>query len=208
MSPIRNNGPQIFYLRTRFSFGKFLGKSLYEVISMGESNYISWLIAIKNPIFILHPETIEILNYHDFFNDLHISVNIRGEAIPLRDLNLSKEDIITYLKATYDEYIKDPIDYEKKVKRYKHLPPWDSGRYFRIDGVNEANLRLLQEEYEGFFFPYQNEYDGYIGTYQDEYMDFENDEPIEFGSSRDRNENPWLDILPDDEAEDAYWNTQ
>jgi len=27
------------------------------------------------------------------------------------------------------------------------------------------------------------------------------------GSSKDPSENPWLGILPDDEAEDAYWNT-
>lgn len=193
-------------------FGKFGGKSLYEVISMGESNYIAWLIAAKNPRFILHPETVEILNYHDFFNDLHITVNVKGDTIPLTDLNLSKIDIHTYLKATYDEYVKDPIGYEKKIKRFMRLRPGDSGYYLRIDGVNEASFNILQDEYydEDIINPSCRDYEYYDfhESTPNNFEDYDYDEPVEWGSSRDPNENPWLDILPDDEAEDAYWNTQ
>lgn len=174
--------PQIYNFDTRFNFGKHKGRSLTDILRSYESKYIGDLIANDILWFILDIETMNFLEKNGFLDDLNMSANISGGSISLSDIGLKKEDVLNILKKRYDDFMRDPIAYEKLARE----------NYQNYLKGKESTHRKHSKESERQF-----EDNGY-----------EDKEPIHFGSPQDPGENPWLDILPDDEADAAYWNTQ
>lgn len=105
-----NMKTQVYNLHTKFNFGKHKGKSLLEVIESGESRYIGYLVIHNVLWFVLHPDTIMILDKRIFFDNLIISdYGLGGAAI----VAIEKEDILSGLKKNFDDYNKNPIAYEE-----------------------------------------------------------------------------------------------
>lgn len=161
---------QIYTLDTCFNFGKHERKSLRRLLELGESRYIGYLIANNHPYFILHPETLSYLDKAGLFEDLHMSERINGGSIPLSSIGITKENILDYFKERYEAYISDPVTYKENNRTYMINVRKD---------LNEKKLNKLNNQIEG---KSSNDY-------------YEEDDPIEFGSPQDPNENPWKDVL-------------
>jgi hypothetical protein len=103
---------QIYNFETKFNFGKWKGKTLLEVLNYGQSRYVGYLIANNIKRFILDPETLNILENKGFFDDLEMSYYVSGGSFPLSGIGFTKDDILDLLRKRYDDYIKDPDNYE------------------------------------------------------------------------------------------------
>jgi hypothetical protein len=171
---------QIYNFETRFNFGKHIGKSLLELIQKGYSPYIAYLIYHDVLCFILDPETMYTLDKKKFFDNLEMAVIESGGTLPMKDLGFSKEIIIEQLMKNYNDFVRDPNEYEKNVTQNRQ-------RF-----IERKKYEEMKEEDEAL--KSQINFDEIKG-------------PFHYGSSADPNENQWLGILPDDEAEEAYWNT-
>lgn len=173
--------PQIYNFDTKFDFGKHNGKPLRDVLNR-DGRYIGYLIGDNVLQFVLDPATMNELEKAGFFDDLEYPYYGSGGSIPLKDMGYKKEDIINEFKRRYEDFNKDPEAYEELIK----------SRYREFLKAKRSKERAEPEDNSNY-------------NINDDY-DYK--EPIQFGSSKDPSENPWLDILPDDEAETAYWNTE
>jgi hypothetical protein len=174
--------PKVYNFETPFDFGKHKGRTLRDVLKGRDGRYIGYLIGENILQFILDPTTMNELDKAGFFDDLEFPCYVSGGSIPLKDMGYEKEDIINEFKRRYDEFVKDPLAYEEVIKKRRKEFLNTKRNKERIENENENNYQINDD----------NEYS----------------EPFQIGSSKDPSENPWLDILPDDEAETAYWNTQ
>jgi hypothetical protein len=174
--------PKIYNFDTPFDFGKHNGRSLRDVLKCRDGRYIGYLIADNVLQFVLDPNTMNELENAGFFDDLEYPYYGGGGSIPLRDMGYKKEDILNELKSRYEEFNKDPIAYEEVIKNRRREFLNSKRNKERAENEDNSNSKIND--------------------------DFEFKEPIQFGSSQGPSENPWLDILPDDEAETAYWNTE
>lgn len=173
--------PQIYNFDTKFDFGKYKGRTLQNIIEARDSKYIGYLLVDNVRQFIFDPETMDQLEKVRFFDDLEYPYYGSGGCIPLKDMGYSKEDILNEFKKRYEEFTKDPAAYEEAIRRNRQDYLSKKMATFNKNTESHNDLQI------------NDEYD-----YKD---------PIHIGSSTDPSENPWLDILPDDEAEAAYWNT-
>jgi len=168
---------QVYDLTTPFHFGKYRGTKLIDLLKRGESRYLGYLIFTKNPWFILSPNARNLLERVEYFDNLCMSAPFDGGCIPV---NMSKNEIVEFLKRRYEDYTKNPSLYNQRFNKsiLKYF------RQRREKEMDESTLTTIDN------FPPEAE-----------------GGPFEVGSTNDPCENPWRDILPDDEADVAYWNT-
>lgn len=169
---------QVYELTTPLNFGKYKNSSLLQIINSYQSRYLGYLIDTGNPLFILSPKAIKELERKGYFDNLYRSAPCDGGSIPV---NMTKQEIIAFLNHRYEVFISSPDAYNQKI--------------LEIAKANFRRKREKEREADESEIEGSSEYD-------------ELDGPYEFGSSQDPVENHWLDCLPDDEADAAYWNTQ
>lgn len=172
---------KVYNFNTPFDFGKHNGRTLGDILKGRDGRYIGYLIGDNVLQFILDPTTINELDKVGFFDDLEYPCYVSGGSIPLKDMGYKKEDILNEFKRRYEEFNKDPIAYEEVIKNRRREYLKEKRDKERAETGDNVNYQIND--------------------------DYEYREPIQFGSSKDPSENPWLDILPEDEAETAYWNT-
>jgi hypothetical protein len=168
---------QIYDLTTPFNFGKYRGTKLIDLLKMGQSRYLGYLICTQNPLFILSPNARHQLERAGYFDNLDMSAPVDGGSV---NVNMGKNEILEFLIRRYENYTENPSLYNQRINEsaIEHF------RQLREKEMNEIALETIDT------LPPEGE-----------------DGPFEVGSSNDPYENPWRDILPDDEADVAYWNT-
>jgi len=169
---------QVYDLTTPFNFGKHKGRSLLQIINSYQSRYLGYLICTGNPLFILSPKARIELEEKGYFDDLYMSAYTGGGSIPV---NMTRQEIIDTLTKKYEEFISNPEEYNQKI----------------LKEARESYYRKKEKERKVDEYEMKESHD-----------DYELDGPYDLGSSQDPIENPWLEILPDDEADAAYWNTE
>lgn len=138
---------QVYKLDTTFNFGKHKGKTLRSIILNNESKYIGFLIFEDVSWFIMDLDTINFLEGKGFFDDIHMSYYGNGGTMPLSSFGLDKESIVNYLKSKYDEYIRDPEEYERKALAKKR-------EYFlnknAENSIHQNNSNDESEDYDSY----------------------------------------------------------
>lgn len=140
---------QVYDLNTKLNFGKHKGKTIWELFNARQARYIGYLIFSDIKRFILHPNTIEKLDKHGFFDDMPISFYGNCGWISSKDIvGLSKTDIIESLKKNYQEYIDNPIKYEAYIN--EEIRNYYNKKQSELDDTSNDYRESKYEKYGGY----------------------------------------------------------
>lgn len=178
--------PQVYDLNTRFNFGYYKGILLKDIIEKKVYGHLRNLIILVEPLFIPNPETIGILEKLGLFG---------------RTNDWFKKRCIEKFHLMYKEYSENRDYYISQEKIKKRIEFYEFAEMVQADEeLRKEALKIINKEFKNLNAGEdEKDYDTkpiFVGR-----------KPIHPGSSDDPNENPWLRILPEDEAETAYWNT-
>jgi hypothetical protein len=107
---------KVYELETKFNFGKNKGKTVEEVFSSGGKSYIGYLIISSNKRFVIHPNFFDYLSKLNFFEDMPFQCDGLGNELSTDNLgNFDTKKMLQNIKEQYQEYINNPLEYNKKV---------------------------------------------------------------------------------------------